>query len=67
MSKLHIKIAPGGKVTLVPEGAPGQACRMLTAPFAQMFAGLTVRDVNTAEADEAKFIVGENTYDDLQT
>ena len=50
MSKLKIKISPGGKTETTVEGAPGKNCKVVSGPYLAAFAGQTVSDTPTAEA-----------------
>lgn len=60
MAKVRLKIDKTGKVTQEVHGAPGGACREATRPYNDAFAGKTVSDERTPEADMPEIQSTEN-------
>ena len=50
MSKVIIRIKPGGKTEVKAVGIPGGDCRLATKPYLDALAGKVVSDKPTADA-----------------
>lgn len=63
MSKIKIKISPGGKTTTTVVGAPGGACHVASKPYAGIFAGNVVSNTPTEEASQPEITTEETQHE----